>query len=307
MYDGSNTTTDSTDGFRSNKNYSSPYSLWEATTETTYNSSNTTADETDGWRATTVYSTPYTQWETATVSQYNAGNTTPDDTDGWRATNNYTSPWTLWEPTTSAIYTAGNTSTGTTDGFDATKVYAEPFTFHENSTSYNRPNRDILKQFVAPSGAVVAVQTNGVYTNSAQATYYELPNFTQFSGAMTSMALSECGGTVTLQTKVGTTNAADPFTYQNSIDLTTATTSSLYRSGTFDYELSSGTAVTATIAPLETSTLSHYSPAGWTCTAGGASYPFTASPIAAGSPWTKITLSVAPNTAVSCVMQVNLL
>ena len=37
--------------------------------------------------------------------------------------------------------------------------------------------------------------------------------------------------------EVGTAAAADPFTYQNSVDLTTATTSGQFRSGTFDFEL----------------------------------------------------------------------
>ncbi len=294
------------DGFRAVKTYSSPYTDWETTTESTYNSSNSTSDESDGWRVTPVYTAPFTTWTSVTSSQYNAGNTTADESDGWRVLNNYTSPWSLWEATTEAIYNAGNTVTGTSDGYDATKAYSEPFTFHEGSSSYNRPNRDILKQLIAPSGAVPAVQTNGVYTNSAQATYYELPNWNQFSDAMTSMALAECGGTVTLQTKVGTANASDPFTYQNSVDLTTATTSAQFRSGTFDYELSSGVAVSASISPMETSTLSDYNPVGWACKAGGANYPFTTAPIKSGSPWTKVTLSVAPNTAVSCVLTVAL-
>ncbi|CAN5518250.1 hypothetical protein BH10ACT2_BH10ACT2_21940 [soil metagenome] len=294
------------DGFRAVKDYNDGYDFWESVTESEYNSNNTNSNESDGWRATTVYSAPFTTWATVTASQYNAGNTTPDESDSWRELKNYTSPWSVWEATTEAIYNAGNTSTGTSDGYDATKAYTEPFTFHEGSASYYRPNRDILKQFVAPSGAVPAVQSGGVYTNSAQATYYELPNWNQFADAMTSMALAECGGTVTLQTKIGATNASDPFTYQNSIDLTTATTSALYRSGTFDYELSSGVAVTATISPMETSTLSDYNPGAWTCKAGGVNYPFTTAPIAVGSPWTKITLSVAPNTAISCVLAVAL-
>lgn len=305
-YNAGNTTSDETDGWRGVKAYSSPYSSWESTAEATYNTSNSTADESDGWRATTVYTAPFTTWASITQSAYNSGNTTADESDSYRTVNIYTSPWSLWEATTEAIYNAGNTSSGTSDGYDATKVYTEPFTFHEGSSSYYRPNRDILKQFVAPSGAVPAVQTGGVYTNAEQATYYELPNWTQFSGAMTSLALAECGGTVTLQTKVGSANAADPFTYQSSVDLTTATTSAQYRSGTFDYELSNGVAVSATISPMETSTLNDYNPVGWTCKAGGVNYPFTTAPIAAGSPWTKITLSVAPNTAISCVLTVAL-
>ena len=306
FYNLSNTTADSTDGFRTVNIYTSPYDLWEATAEATYTASNTTADETDGWRATTLYTAPFTTWVAITQAVYTAGNTTADESDSYRTVNIYTTPYSLWEATTEALYNAGNTATGTADGWDATKVYTEPFTFHEASTSYNRPNRDILKQFIAPSGAVPAVLTNGVYTNAAQATYYELPNFTQFAGAMTSLALAECGGTVTLQTKVGTTNAADPFTYQSSVDLTTATTSAQYRSGTFDYELSTGTAITVTISPMETSTLDAYNPVNWACKAGGANYAFTTSPIKTGSPWTKITLSVAPNTAVSCVLTVAL-
>ena len=153
---------------------------------------------------------------------------------------------------------------------------------------------------------MTATQTGGVYTNAQEATYYELPNWTQFTGAMTSLALAECGGTVTLQTKVGTANASDPFTYQSSVDLTTATTSGQYRSGTFDFDLSGGGTTSVEITPLDTSTLSDYTHVGWTCKSGGANYPFVATPIA-GGPWTKITLSVAPNTAISCVNQVALL
>ena len=186
-------------------------------------------------------------------------------------------------------------------------MYAEPFTFWEGSTSYDRPNRDILKQFISPSGVVPAAQTDGVYTNSAQATYYELPDWSSFSGAMTSVALAECGGTVTLQTKVGSASAAGPFTYQNSVDLTTATTSAQYRSGTFDYDLSGGAAVTATISPMETSTLADYAPVGWTCKSRGVDYPFTAAPIYSGSPWQSITVRVGPHTVISCVYQVTLL
>jgi len=306
QYNAGNTTADDTDGWRATTVYASPYSLWETTTEATYNTSNTTSDATDGWRVATLYTAPFTTWATITQSAYDAGNTTADESDSYRTVNDYTTPFSLWEPTTEALYNAGNTAAGTADGWDASKVYSEPFTFHEGSSSYNRPNRDILKQFIAPSGAVPAVLTNGVYTNSAQATYYELPNFTQFAGAMTSMALAECGGTVTLQTKVGTASAADPFTYQSSVDLTTATTSAQYRSGTFDYELSTGIAITTTISPMETSTLDAYNPVGWSCKASGVDYAFTTSPIKTGSPWNKITLSVAPNTAVSCVMTVAL-
>ena len=304
-FDRSNTTSDSTDGFRSTKVYSSPYNLWEATTTAAYNAGNTTSDSTDGWRATTAYSAPFTLWEAVTESTYNVGNTTSDDTDGWRATNTYSSPYSLWQPSDEASYNAGNSSWGTSDGWSATKVYAEPYTFHEGAMTVTRENRAILQDLIAPGGVVPAQPVGGPFTNSQSATYYELPNWSQFSGAMTSMALAECGGTVTLQTRVGTAAAADPFTYQNSVDLSTATTSSQYRSGTFDFALAGGASITVDITPLSTSTLERYQPVGWTCRSGGVSVPFTETPID-GGPWTKISVTVSPNQAISCVNEVSL-
>ena len=304
-YSRSNTTSDSSDGFRVTHVYSAPYSLWESTTAALYDANNTTSDETDGWRATIDYSAPFTLWADVTESAYNSGNSTPDDTDGWRALNVYSSPYSLWQATDEASYNAGNSSWGTSDGWSATKVYAEPYTFHENSTTTTRENREILQELIAPGGVVPAQPVGGTYSNAQEATYYELPNWSQFSGAMTGMALAECGGTVTLQTRVGTAAAADPFTYQNSVDLSTATTSGQYRSGTFDFELAGGGSTTVEITPLSTSTLERYEPEGWTCRSGGVSVPFTETLID-GGPWTKITLTVSPNQAISCVNQVSL-
>jgi len=104
---------------------------------------------------------------------------------------------------------------------------------------------------------------------------------------------------------VGTASAADPFTYQNSVDLKVATTSSLYRSGTFDYDLSGGKAVAATITPMNLSTLSKYTPVSWACRSAGVDYPFTTTPVA-GTSWSSINLSIGPNEAISCVQTVAL-
>ena len=152
---------------------------------------------------------------------------------------------------------------------------------------------------------IPAVPTGGPYTNAAVADQYILPNWNQFAGALNAMALAECGGTVTVQTKVAGAPAADPFTYQNSADLTIATTSSQYRSGTFDFDLSGGHNVTADITPLNLSGLTKYAPVSWACKSAGADYPFTTTAIP-DSPWSKITLTVSPNTAISCVQTVRL-
>lgn len=304
-YDLNNTTGDSTDGYRTTNDYTAPYTYWESTTEALFNANNTTTDNSDGWTATNTYTAPFSFWENSTQAAYNAGNVTADETDGWRTQNNYTSPYSLWESTTEALYTANNTGWGTTDGWDATKVYTEPYTFHEASINYSRQNRDILKDLVAPGGVVPAQISGGVYTNAKEATYYELPDFNLFTGAMTSMALAECGGTVTVQTRIGGVAAPDPFTYQNSVDLTTATTSQQFRSGTFDYDLAGGGSVSATITPINLSSLNRYVPVTWSCKSAGADYPFTTSPVN-GGPWTSISLTVNPNQAISCVQTVAL-
>ena len=304
-YNLNNSTADSSDGFQTANEYTSPYSAWEATTEVLYNTNNTTADSTDGWRTSPVYTAPFPLWTATTEGTYNSNNTTADETDGWRTQNNYSSPYGLWEATTAALYTANNTAWGTTDGWGATKVYEEPYDFHENSTTTNRYNRDILAQLIAPGGVVNGEPAGGPYTNSAEATYYVLPQWEQFSGAMTGMALAECGGTVTIQTRVGSAAAADPFTYQNSVDLTTATTSQQFRSGTFDFDLGGGVSVDAEITQLNLSSNNRYEPVSWACTSAGAPYPFTMTPID-GGPWQEIHLTVSPNTAISCIQTVRL-
>ncbi len=305
-YNLNNTTGDSSDGFRISTEYNAPFTNWETTTESLYLGGNTVDGDSDGWRATQNFAAPFNYWAAVTESAYNGGNTTADASDGWRTVNNYTSPYTLWEGTSESTYLANNSSWGSGDGWDATKVYEEPYDYHEGATSYNRYNRDILKDLVAPGGVVPAEPAGGPYTNAAAATYYQLPVWSQFSGAMTSMALAECGGTVTVQTRIGGVPAADPFTYQNSVDLTTATTSQQFRSGTFDYDLAGGASVDAEITQLNLSSNNKYAPVSWTCTSGGTSYPFTATPID-GGPWQKISLTISPNQAISCVQTVRLL
>jgi hypothetical protein len=294
-----------TDGFRANPNYTSPYSSWAASDPVTFITNNTTSDATDGWDATSVTNiAPFNAWKTATQAEYTAGLLTPTAAS-WRATKTYSTPYSLWDPVTEAEYSAvgANSVWGATDGWDATKVYSEPFTFHENSTTYSRTNTAILQQLIAPAGVVPAIPAGGPYTNASEATYYELPAWTQFSGAMTSMALAECGGTVTLQTKVGGTAAPDPFTYFNSVDKSTATTSSQFRSGTFDYDLAGGVSVDATISLLNADNLTRYHPVSWSCKSGGADYPFTLTPGAGG--WSDLHVHVVPNQAISCVQLVS--
>ena len=147
--------------------------------------------------------------------------------------------------------------------------------------------------------------TGGPYTNAAVADLYVLPNWCQFAGGDQLRGARRVRWHGDDADPRGDVAAADPFTYQNSQDLTIATTSQQYRSGTFDFDLPGGTPITVDITPVNLSNLSKYAPVSWSCKAGGADYPFTATPIA-GSEWSKITLTVAPNLAISCIQTVRL-
>jgi prepilin-type N-terminal cleavage/methylation domain-containing protein len=292
-------TPDQNDGYRATKVYSSPYDAYEATTEADYLANQANA----AWTATKVYSSPWTYWETTTAADYNSG--TNSTSAGFRRSQSFTSPYDTWQSTTEAAYTAANTVWGNTDGWDATKVYSLPYTFHENYTTSTVSNPTILSRLITVGNAVPATPTGGPYTNAAVADMYVLPNWTQFADAINSVALAECGGTVTLQTRVGGVAAADHFTYQNSKDLTIATTSQLYRSGTFDFDLPGGQPISVDITPVNLSDLAKYAPVSWACTANGSSVPFTQTALP-GSPWNKITLTVSPNQAISCIQTVAL-
>jgi uncharacterized protein YegL len=293
-----------TDGYRSTTSYTAPYNTWENSTVATFmtnNSFSTVPDEADGWRATVTYVAPFNYWQTVTEAQYNANVGDPS----YRVTNTNTAPFSLWESTDETSYNAGNTVWGGADGWDATKVYDLPYTFHESITTSSVKNTEILSRIITVGDPVPAVPTGGPYTNAAVADLYALPNWSQFAGAINAVALAECGGTVTLQTRVGTAAAADPFTYQNSQDKTIATTSQQYRSGTFDFDMPNGQPVNVDITPVDLSNISRYAPVSWACRANGADYPFTTS-VLPTSEWSKINLTVAPNTAISCIQTVRL-
>ena len=302
-FNAGNTTADSTDGWRATVSYTSPYSLWENTTSALYSANNTTADSSDGWRGTNAYSAPYDYWEATTETLFNSGNTTADSTDGWRATVSYTTPYALWETATETAYNTSNTSWGDTDGWRAVKVYTLPYTLFENTTSTSKTNTNILGELITTGAWTPAAPAGGPYTNADVADMYVLPNWNQFAGALNSLALNECGGTLTVQTKVGTTAAADPFSYLNSKSSTYVTTSSLYKSGTFDFK--TAIPISVTLTTQNVTGLERYTHVSWACKSGGVTVPVTTAAVA-GSPWPSATVTVSPNSAISCVQTVAL-
>jgi hypothetical protein len=81
-------------------------------------------------------------------------------------------------------------------------------------------------------------------------------------------------------------------------------TSSEFRSGTFDFAITSGSSVTPEITQQNTSVLdTHYQPDGWSCKAAG--LPITPQVVdVPGTVWDSIRLPIAANAAVSCIQKV---
>jgi len=302
QYNAANRWSGTSDGVRTY--LGSPSANWTAITEAQYTMSNTTTDSADGFRTTSSY----TGWTTTTKAAYDAGNTSSASTDGWRTT--YPGGAASWTTVTQAEYDKSNTTSDATDGWKTQKVFSPPYdTFEANTTkkirSYALLGNLTIGDTSGNQGAFVeAAIVGGAYTNAKVANVFKLENYDLFDDALKSVALGECGGTVTMQTKVGSTAAQDPFTYERTDNHEVVQTSAAYRSGTFDIALPGGAATVVTISPQDFTSLARYHPSSWSCKSAGADYPFTTATVEGHAPWTSITLTVNPNQAVSCVQHV---
>ncbi len=299
QYHAANSSNAYSDGFRTR--YSTTATSWITVTQAQYNLSNTTTTSSDGWRITST-------WTNTTEALYNAGNTVTGEADGWRTTTSGSA--TAWTVVAKSVYDLSNSTGDSSDGWRSTKNYSEPYDFFDSTSGSTIKNYATIGNLVVgnttgvESGFVEALPRGGPYTNAAAADLFVLPNYSNFGSALASVALGQCGGTVTLQTRVGSTAAQDPFVYENTTTNEIVQTSAAYRSGTFDIALPGGSSTTVRITPQQFTNLVRYQPAGWTCKSAGVNYPFTTVPVEGHSPWTAIELTVNPNQAVSCIQQV---
>jgi len=170
--------------------------------------------------------------------------------------------------------------------------------------------------------SVLAVPPIGPYTNATVANMYEVATFTGFAEALRSAALSDCGGTLTVQTRSDGSPGIEEFGYENteyrdagtgsviSNVPRTVTTSALFRTGTFDFEIPGGATYLVDLVPQSLGTFDGYtpddsptSPGGWTCRSGATDKTPGLIPIPISlSIWSGITVSVGPNEAVSCTL-----
>lgn len=301
LYERSNTNNTSTDGWRTLQTSTS--TSWSSVTQADFETYNVTADSSDGWR--TRLSSLSNTWSTSTQADYERYNTDATSNDGWRTRQ--TSASTSWTAVTAAEFNAYNTTDDQSDGWRSFE------------TSYLIPssvsNGTVLRRLISGNDhGVAAILQNGQYTNATQADNYVLPNWDQLDDALRAVALAECGGTLTVQTRVGSAAAGDPFTYQNTgitnsagnaieSELRVVTTTPVFPSGTFDFDIGSGTYVDVTLEPTNTSGLLAYVPGTWSCRAGSNPRAVTTFPVG-NAGWRGLTVRVAANEAVSCIHSV---
>lgn len=160
----------------------------------------------------------------------------------------------------------------------------------------------------------VAIFDGTDYINSETANLYKDLAWSEFERALLDIALSQCGGTLTIQTKNGTTAAIDPFTYQKvkvwnaddveiESDMTVVRTTKQFPSGTFD--LTTERYLTVEIQPQNLSDLAAYHPVSWKCRAGVLNRDFEVVAIPDSNGWTGIKVRVGANEAVSCTQTVS--
>jgi prepilin-type N-terminal cleavage/methylation domain-containing protein len=330
QYDAGNTVPGESDGWRTRVGTGTPSWTAVATTQDQYMASNTSAGEADGWR-TAVSSTSNVTWTEVPQSEYSLSNTTSDANDGWRTQSSATA----WSSTTAAIYQARNTTPDESDGWRVVLAYSSPYDLWEavpwsvynatpsagrrtntSSMTTSTSNGTIITRLIGGNdfGVPALLNAGGGYSNAAEANMFISPNWSDFTHALQAIALAECGGTLTLQTRVGTAAASDPFTYQNTA-ITKADGSSVpteqkvvsttrqFVSGTFDFGVPDGQYLTIEIQPQNLSDLTGYQPAGWSCRAGASPRPVETFAIP-GTTWPGMRVRVGANEAVSCVQQV---
>lgn len=256
----------------------------------------------DGGRTVVASSTP------VSTTEYNANVSNPLYRVVSKTWNNGPD-WEIW---------TGSRSSGNSNEYRSTKLYnSPPYEAFDPPVTASTRNDVILARLIAGNdNGTPAVWNGTTYGNAEIADMYVLPQWSQFGTAMEAVALGECGGTLTLQTKIGgTTPAPDPFRYQNSVvkdadgnvvplEPTIVTTNQQFTTGTFDFIVPNGQYVTVDILPQNYSELTTYSPGSWSCRAGNAPRSVTPIDIPDGGNWKGARVRVAANEAVSCMLSV---
>ncbi len=188
---------------------------------------------------------------------------------------------------------------------------------HPEWPTYSIPNRvflgDLISGIQNPSQYDGSAETFETVTWSAGSGWGDVStadvltttDFAQLGSGLAAIALAECGGTLTIQTREASTGDPADAEITYTLGAEQVTTSRINKSGTFDVPFggSSSANVDLVPAPLDGT---GYVAVGWSCAAGGVDLVEGTdwSLISAGDPGAGINLTVTPNAAVSCTLEV---
>lgn len=203
---------------------------------------------------------------------------------------------------------------GVGTSFASSTTVSEPGWPTDGSGNYQPvPNEAFLGNLVAggdPSNynggspGYNAIEYDAGWGDVSSADVLIADNYAQFATALTQIALAECGGTLTVQTRDGAGNPADAdITY--SVGGEQVTTTRIQKARTFQVDLSGVPSRTVELVPQDL-TGTGYSASGWGCRAGGADIAEGAGfdLIEAGNPAAGVSVTVSSNAAVSCTLAV---
>ena len=126
-------------------------------------------------------------------------------------------------------------------------------------------------------------------------------DFSQFGSALTSIALAECGGTLTVQSRQASSSAPADASISYQVGDNIVTTTRIAKSGTFDIALDGVASDTVELVPLPLDGTG-YVASNWSCKAGGVDLGGAYSLIDPGDPAAGVSVTVNANQAVSCTM-----
>lgn len=148
---------------------------------------------------------------------------------------------------------------------------------------------------------IEAELVDGAWTNTQDADLLLSPSWAELPNALTSIAVGQCGGSLTVRTQ-------EPDASPAKVDVTyeaggeTVTTSRIAPAAAFDLDVPTGGTTTATLTPRPFDPA--WSVVGWTCSKRGVPMTSGWSLVDPASPAAGVVVDVAANEAVSCVMTV---
>ncbi|MEY4231262.1 MAG: hypothetical protein RLZZ362_2111 [Actinomycetota bacterium] len=188
---------------------------------------------------------------------------------------------------------------------DGSKVFSPPY------TAYARTNtavlgEDVLRKLLEETGNPVVRPTkkpDGSYDTSVDATFYPVPDFAKMGDALRAVAIGQCGGTLTLQTRNEAALYEEEITYTSTLTTKEVTTNATKPNGTFDYTIEDSAGQDVVITPIPSPAASAMRPSEWTCISGNRSFVPRTIDIA-GTAWDSVEVRVTPAAAISCTLQV---